>query len=212
MEVQLACVVEGHGDREAVPILVRRIAESLDPPALGRVLPPIRIPRGKLLKPGELERAVDLAGRQVVGGGATLIVLDSDDDCPATLGPELLKRAQDARHDVPVAVVLAKREFEAWFLAGAESLRGQRGLPNDLTAPVDPETVRGAKEWLSCHMQGGRTYTATLDQPALAEALDLALARRADSFDKCYRDITRLLTALRSTLPPSTSPSGIAPS
>lgn len=92
-------------------------------------------------------------------------------------------------------MVLAKCEFEAWFLAAAESLRGRRGLAHDLQSPVDPEAVQGAKEWLSQRMGSSERYTETLDQPALAAAFDLAMARRADSFDKCYREIVRLLTA-----------------
>ena len=45
-------------------------------------------------------------------------------------------------------------------------------------------------------MGSGRNYIETLDQPALAARFDLDLARRADSFDKCYREIIRLLTSL----------------
>ena len=96
---------------------------------------------------------------------------------------------------MPIAVVLAKFEFEAWFLAAAESLRGINGLPEDLEPPADPESIRGAKGWLSRHMTEGR-YSETADQLALTAAFDLNLARRADSFDKCYREITDLLTIL----------------
>ena len=43
MTVKIGCIVEGHGDVEAVPILIRRIAESLYP-ELAVVIPrPIRI-------------------------------------------------------------------------------------------------------------------------------------------------------------------------
>jgi hypothetical protein len=197
MEVRIGCVVEGHGDREAVPIVIRRIAEKLDPALVVHIAPPIRTPKSKLLKPGELERAVELAARKVGSHGAVLVVLDSDDDCPAQVGPELLKRIIQVRSNIVLAVVLAKREFETWFLAAAESLRGQRGLSKDLYSPSDPEAVRGAKEWLSQRMESGRTYSDTLDQPALAACFDFDLARRADSFDKCYRDIVRLLTGPR---------------
>jgi hypothetical protein len=197
MEVRIGCVVEGHGDREAVPIVIRRIAEKLDPALVVHIAPPIRTPKSKLLKPGELERAVELAARKVGSHGAVLVVLDSDDDCPAQVGPELLKRIIQVRSNIVLAVVLAKREFETWFLAAAESLRGQRGLSKDLYSPSDPVAVRGAKEWLSQRMESGRTYSDTLDQPALAACFDFDLARRADSFDKCYRDIVRLLTGPR---------------
>src|SRR5262249_34921997 len=133
------------GDREAVPIVIRRIAAQLNPPMRVHILPPIRIPKKKLLKRDELEKAVELAARKVANHGAILIVLDSDDDCPAKFGPALLQRANTVRSDIPCAVVLAKREFESWFLAAAESLRGRRGLPADLAAPADPEAIQGVR-------------------------------------------------------------------
>ncbi|MBI3300799.1 MAG: DUF4276 family protein [Deltaproteobacteria bacterium] len=169
--------------------------------------PPIRTPKTKLLRPGELERAVELAARRVGSRGAVFVVLDSDDDCPAQRGPELLKRAILTRSDLPLTVVLAKREFEAWFLAAAKSLRGQRGLSKDLEPPPDPEAVYNTKGWLSHRMESGRAYRETLDQPALAACFDLDMARRAGSFDKCYRDIVRLLWELRKMgAPTATNP------
>lgn len=196
MEIQMACIVEGHGEREAVPVVIRRLAANLDATLAIHIPHPIRIPKSRLLKPGELERAVDLAARRIAGHGAVLILLDSDDDCPALLGPELLRRALSTRGGVPLAVVIAKQEFESWFLAAAESLRGHRGLATALGPPPDPEAIRGAKEWLNSHMESGRAYVETLDQPAFAARFDLDMARKADSFDKCYREIIRLLSEL----------------
>ena len=197
MTVQIGCIVEGHSEVEAVPILIRRIAENLYP-ELRIVMPqPIRISRNKIVKADELERGVELAARNIRGQGAILIILDSDDDCPAQLGPELLCRALQVRRDLPIAVVLAKYEFESWFLAAAESLRGQRGLKNNLQSPDNPEAIRGAKGWLNRQMESGETYRETLDQPALTARFDLDRARHADSFDKCYRDIVCLLDELR---------------
>ena len=89
-------------------------------------------------------------------------------------------------------MVLARREFESWFLSAGESLRGERGLKKDLEAPDDPESVRGAKEGLNQRMVPGRVYSETLDQPALAALFDLDAARRTDSFDKCWREVGRL--------------------
>ena len=79
----------------------------------------------------------------------------------------------------------------------AESLRGQRGLSDDIHSPNDPEAIRGAKEWLSHQMENNRTYSATTDQPALATLFDIEQARQADSFDKCYRDIVWLIEELQ---------------
>jgi hypothetical protein len=194
---QLAAIVEGHGDVKAVPVLIRRIASAMDPGMVLQVLPPLRVPRYKLVNRGEAERAVELSARKTGGKGAVLVLVDSEDDCPAQTGPELLRRACAARSDIPIGVVLAKREYEAWFLAAAESLRGRRGLAHDLTAPAEPESIRGAKEWLSARTATGVNYREVLDQPALTAVFDLSAARRADSFDKCYREVERLLSVVR---------------
>lgn len=187
-------MVEGHGDVEAVPIVVRRIVQQILPPVIVQVTAPLRTPKSRLVKPGELERAVELAARRMAGGGGVLIVLDSDDDCPAQVGPALLARAASVRNGLPIAVVLAKSEFESWFVAAAESVAGSVGLPVGLQAPADPESIRGAKEWLTDRMLGTRSYSSTLDQPVLARQFDLARARRADSFEKLCRETARLLS------------------
>lgn len=199
MAIRIACVVEGHGDIEAVPIVIRRIAEQNVPAVNVQFTAVIRIPKSKLIKPGELERAVELAARSTSGRGGVVVVLDSDDDCPAQIGPVLLGRATNARNNLPLAVILAKREFEAWFIAAAESLADRAGLVADLQAPVDPEGIRGAKEWLTERMRGTRSYSPTLDQPALAQIFDMERALRADSFGKFYREATRLLAQVENT-------------
>lgn len=94
---------------------------------------------------------------------------------------------------MPLKVVLAKTEFESWFLAAAESIAGRRDLPGDLAAPTDPESVRGAKEWLSARMPAGRSYRETRDQAALASVFDLEAAKaRSASLRKLWRDLETL--------------------
>ncbi len=196
---RVSAIVEGHGECEAVPILIRRVALEIDPTFAPQVLPPLRVHASRLVKQGELERAVEFAARKLQGRGGILVLLDCDvlGCCPARTGPELLARARAARSDVIVSVVLAKREFEAWLLAAAESLSGKRGLPNSLAGPTDPESIRDAKGWLSERKPQG--YAETADQPALTAVFDMQAARRADSFDKCYREIESMLRQLRGT-------------
>ena len=198
-EMKIAAIVEGHGECEAVPILIRRIAQTINPGFVPKVLSPLRVPASRLLKEGEMERSVELAARKLQGRGGIVIIVDCDweNGCPAEEGPLLLRRAVAARGDLPITVVLAKKEFEAWFLAAAESLRGQYGLPDGLEPPPDPEEIRGAKKWLSDRMLSGRSYAETTDQPALAAIFDMEMARRADSIDKCYREIRSMLEKLR---------------
>lgn len=189
--MRIVPVVEGKGEVESVPLLIRRVGgERCDPPVYPEVERPIRIPASKLRKSDELRRVVQLAASRAGAGGSVLVLMDADDDCPAKLAPALLQTV-GVRADVSVGVVLAKREYEAWFLAGLVSLRGRRGISDDADPPA--EAIRGAKEWLQARMTDGATYSPSIDQPALTHHLDLELARRADSFDKCVREIRRLI-------------------
>ena len=197
MTVNIGCVVEGKGEVEAVPILIRRVAAMHCPEIFPVVSTPVRFSRNKVLKTGELEHAVGIAAQRIQRQGGILIILDSDDDCPAELAPTLIHQIAPVFRKMPIAVVLAKYEFEAWFLAAAESLRGKRGLKNDINPPDNPEAIRGAKEWLYQRMKTGYTYREKRDQPALTALFDMEQARQADSFDKCYRDIVYLLEELQ---------------
>ena len=187
-------VVEGHGEVEAVPVLLRRIVQQIDPSRVTDIRRPMRVNRGRMLRPGEIERYVELAARHHGGLGAVLVLLDADDDCPAQLGTALCERARRRRPETPLSVVVAVKEFEAWFLAAASSLAGKRGLPDVLAPPENPEEIRDAKGWLRARRTDGLAYAPTVDQPALAASFDLVTARAgASSFDKLYRDVERLL-------------------
>ncbi|WP_440066023.1 DUF4276 family protein [Streptosporangium sp. OZ121] len=191
--VTIAAIVEGEGEVAALPVLLRRIALELSVWTI-RIPTPRRVPRSKLVAPGGIESAVLQASYQVDGRGGILLLIDADDDCPATTGPALLERARLARGDREISTVLANREFEAWFLAAATSLAGQRGLANPLEPPVEPEGPRDAKGWLSARKTDGTSYRPTADQAALTAIFDMAQARKnAPSFDKFWRDVERLM-------------------
>lgn len=192
----LVPIVEGHSEVQSVPVLLRRLLAERGQYQIN-VARPVRTGRYKVVRPGELERAVALSRRRLEGCDAILLLLDADDDCPKEFAPQLLTRAREASAGIPVAVVLAKSEFEAWFLGSLESLRGMRGLANTALSPERPEDIRDAKGYLARQMVGGRTYVEVDDQPALAEKFSLQLARQhCPSFDKFVRDVEELLAAL----------------
>lgn len=169
-------IVEGHGDVNALPVLLRRLIAEAQAwnIEVGR---PIRINRDKLVKKIELERAVSLAIRQPACS-SVLVLFDGDSDCPAELAPILQEWATSVARDVPCQIVVSQREYEAWFLAAIESLRGKRRIRNDATPHQDPEAPRGAKAQLEARMFAGSSYSETTDQPALSALFSLQDAYR----------------------------------
>lgn len=174
--IQIASIVEGDGEVSALPVLLRRLASEWRSTVSVNPLQPIRVRRDKFLnKEDEFRRQLLLAAAKSGDGGWILIVLDADDDCPAKLGKEIYDRAQQYVAHRRLSVVLANREFEAWFIAAAHSLCGVRGfspLPDEV---VQAEVPRNAKGWMRERMQSG-TYSEILDQPAFAAQIDLQQA------------------------------------
>jgi Domain of unknown function (DUF4276) len=190
---KLGIIVEGEGEVTSAPVLLRRLAEQRGHQL--EVHRPFRVPRGKLVKADELHRAVEAVARQVGEGSPILVLLDADDDCIATLSKDMTATARAARSDRRISVVLAKREFEAWFLAAIESLRGKRSVRADAIWDGDPEAVRDAKGVLRQLTEPMR-YSPTVDQAALTSMMDLDMARaRSKSFDKLCREVDKLLSS-----------------
>ncbi len=190
--MKLIAIVEGHGDVAAVRVLLRRVLHEKLQRYDVEIEPPIRVPKDKLLKPGELERAVNLAARRTSATDGIIVLVDADDDCPAELAPAMATRAAESRSDRRISVVIAKSEFESWFVAAADSLAGYRGLSHSLVAPANAERIRDAKGWLASNMPTGSTYRETIDQAAFASRINLAQARQCASFDKFVREIRTL--------------------
>lgn len=191
----IAPIVEGKGEVEAVPKLLRRLFQHGRQHGFLVVNPPIRIKSGSFLNDEDyFRRYVELASRKAQGHfrGNVLILLDCEDNCAGKLGPQLLARARKVHSQVPFTVVLAHREYETWFLASAPSLRSVGGLPVDLDAPTDPEAIRGAKEWLATRMPNG--YDAPDHQPLFTEHFSFAQAAAVPSFARLQRKAQNLFS------------------
>lgn len=174
--IQIASIVEGDGEVSALPVLLRRLASEWGAAVAVNPLQPIRVRRDKFLnKDEEFRRQLLLAAAKSGEGGWILIVLDADDDCPAELGKEIYDRAQQHVPHRRLSVVLANREFEAWFIAAAQSLHGVRGFFSHPDEGVQAEVPRNAKGWMRERMQSG-SYSEILDQPAFAACIDLQQA------------------------------------
>jgi len=110
---------------------------------------------------------------------------------------DLLEDLRPLAAGLPIAVVMAEREFEAWFLATAPSLVGDRGLQNGASAPERSDQVADPKGWLSERMRDGAKYRPARNQARFTEHFDMAMARaNSPSFEAAYREIERLIRAV----------------
>ena len=189
-------IVEGHGDVVAFPVLLRRLLAEAGKSTIG-VGRPIRRRRHELVREFDVQKAVRLALSKQ-NCRAILILFDGDSDCPAELGPAVRAWATASASGIPCEVVLAHREYEAWFLAAIESIRGRRGILSDAESHPSPEEPRGAKEQLEARMRAGISYIESTDQPALSALFSMSDAYRSSrSFRKLTRSIGALLSSLQ---------------
>lgn len=204
---RILAIVEGHGEVRAVPELLRRWFEhrGLQNFEVDRNV--IRAPGSSALKhphdPDEdlgIECFVELGAATNPDG--ILVMLDADDDCPKELGPALRDRARAAAPHIPIEVVIANREYEAWFLAGIEALRRAGKIPvgaRSARSPDEAEVVRGCKERLGALL--GKPYEPTIHQLAFTESLPFTpgMARRSRSYHWLMKKLSALTRAARAS-------------
>jgi Domain of unknown function (DUF4276) len=170
-------IVEGQGEVAAVPVLLRRLRDEAQAWGL-EVGKPHRRLRSQLVKKDSLQTAVQVAALRDDCAGI-LVLLDADDDCPKELAPTLEQWVREAAGGKACVVVMANREYEAWFLASIETLRGTAGILPDAASHPEPEIPRDAKGELERRMPSSVSYSPTVDQAALTARLDLEIAYRS---------------------------------
>ncbi|MGB6067051.1 MAG: DUF4276 family protein [Desulfomonilaceae bacterium] len=206
-------IVEGHGEERAVPCLIRRwlrhrrLHQFFEVPDLA-----INAKGCGNLKAAydrERHRGIEHYIEAALRGrpDAILVIIDADDDCMSRgqgngLGPELLARAREVASHVPLAVVVANREYEAWFLASLTSIRlagllpkGTRlpGGPTDLV-PESPRDCKGLIAGLMCC-----PYEETVHQLALTRGLTFSpkVKHRSPSYGKLLKELEQLTRGAR---------------
>ncbi len=200
--MNIQSIVEGHGEVQAVPILLRRLLAEAGVYDVD-VNPPIRKPGSTFFCEADLRAAVRVALKSKNCGGI-LILFDGDKQghCPKTNCSEISMWAKAEAGSRACEVVMAYREYEAWFLATIESLRGQRGIRPDAVSHPNPELPTGAKAHLEQRLVSRRSYAETADQPALSQMFDMATAhRRCRSFRRFVRAFGILTAAAGGQMP-----------
>lgn len=183
----IAPIVEGDGDRKAVPELLRRISNEVYGVGVS-IHPPWRLPRSQMTDTSQLKRAMLVTReRLLTSPGGILLIADADDDCPI----ELASRIHRAADGLPLEITVAVREFEAWFLSSVGALRGHRAIRNDACYSGDPEERRDAKGELGAQMT--EKYRETIHQVAFASIMDIDSAMGVRSFQHLVGCVGRLI-------------------
>jgi len=196
-------IVEGDGEVEAMPLLLRRIAGerygNWNPP----LLRPGRYRSNRLIMKrdgvwtfgADLEKAAGHARNEKAT--ALMILLDADDGCVKEMNESLAPQLAETTGFPVSSLVFAVREYESWFLASAETLQ-EGAQPYDRT----PESRRDAKSELERHLNLQFPYNEKNDQPSYSQKIDLDLCEaRSRSFRKLLKEFGKLLDGVAQTEP-----------
>lgn len=199
--ILVAPIVEGHGDADAVRVLIQKIWTYIGGEH-AEILRPNRQPRTRLLQSDQehLANAINFAATKLThssfpGHKAILILLDAEDDCAkhGSLGPLITKRAKEIRNDLDIFCVIANTMYETWFVASMDSLDNYFTLDDNKTKPSDPEGERRGKKWVKQYYK--KTYSPSIDQAKLSSGIDVSECRKkSKSFDKFCRELEKRLT------------------
>lgn len=186
-------LVEGDGDAQAIPLLVRRLAHERQQFDV-QVLPARK--HGDLPKVrSNFERFYKAA---LLEGCPVLWVMDYDcESCENVQRDldELRSRVAQVGMRQPTEFAFIVKEYEAFFLADHETTREFFGdIPSNLAFP-EAETKRGAKEWLKKARPNGLSYKSTTDQAKITARLDFSrLRQRSLSFRRFETAVLKLLS------------------
>lgn len=188
-------ILEGFGDREAVPFLIREIFTQqnvfdfnpLSNPIINQNAP-------KLLAAGQLERMIGYAQKR--DGDSILIILDADKDCPVNIARDFFQRLSNMELGKKTGLIIFNSEFEVLFLYCLDLIAGKYDYGWEL-GDWDPltnfEDVAGAKGLITRHMKPGKSYKETRDQAKFVSVLDFDRLRERS---RCFRHLESTLNWL----------------
>ena len=184
--------VEGQGDEQAVPILVKRVLKEV----IGEQFASNPVDICDAWRVGHLRKLQNPDNKQWIRlleaarrneASAVLLVLDGDNLgklCPVNVAKSLIKSAKPCGAGVgfSVGVVFAMQEMESWFIADAQALSlspntqpSRRAKPLAAIPDNLEDNPRDAKGWLSNNMPND--YKPTIHQAEFASRLNIHTVR-----------------------------------
>ncbi len=171
------CIVEGDGEKEAVPLLLRRIVHGKFQRWETQFRPYNAHGRGNIVNQANFTRILERALR-VPNLEAIFIVVDSEGDCPKNLAQQLSQWVRQSKPHVPVAIVVAHQCYEAWLLAGH-------------CWSSQPETIAPGTVKKMVSYKIGQPYKETINQPSLTAQMVVCKAFH------CCRSFRRFVNAVK---------------
>jgi hypothetical protein len=182
----IGLVVEGPGDKGALPILLRNYLhqKGVYADVLGKPVP--LKGKGSATTTNGVEGYVLAAARP--GCVGIIVLVDADKDASCQLGPELLERASGLQ-SAPVVIAVAEKDFEDWLHASIETL--------ELGVDTWDPTKRG-KSVIEAALSPDKYIKSTM-QARLTHRMDIELARsRNSSLDRMLRKLDGMVAVLPS--------------
>lgn len=194
-------VVEGDGEVEAVPILLRQFLINYDRHDIRISRPMNARGRGRLTRPQGLEDFIEYAVKKP-GCNAVLLIMDSEGECPKSdILPDLIKRVANLNLPLPVFLVFPHYNFESWFAASlpayaGRKIKGRKLIPPEALFDGDVESGNG-KRILKGIINPGLKYRETEDQASLTRLMDFDLVRqRSRSFRRMEHAFQEIIEAI----------------
>ena len=191
---KISLIVEGEGEEKAAPALINRLLhDHFQRYDIFTNTPKKAKGRNNLITFGGFEYYIDVCLKFDYHVDGILVLLDADDDCPVELAKDFYKRVQRMNIHIPIALVCAKREYEAWFLANIDALIQNGLLKSDVTYHTSKiEEKRDVKGWLSSNMPSGK-YKEVTDQLKMTRYIEF---ERTSDLSRSFRRLTHAVHEL----------------
>jgi hypothetical protein len=173
----ITAIVEGPGDKRALPILIRRERGKTSVRCVNM--------RGKSNIVRRDRGFEDTVRRQhALGGGGFIVLMDGDVTCAPYQSlqeerEDMPRRAKSLEQElgVPIWVHWAVLEMESWLIGGIKPKSIYCGLRRVGRVPANTETEpRDPKNWLESHLPD--SYYSPETQECLAQHIDLQEAQK----------------------------------
>jgi hypothetical protein len=192
-------VVEGDGEEQAVPLLIRRLLyDYLERFEFASIQVFNAQGRGNLTRQGGLERILEKVQRSSDCMGC-LILLDAEKEdvrCPLTPVQQLADFAKKRTWPFPIVIVCAVCEYESWFLYNLEAIARDFEL-STTSYEGDPESECAAKGWISRQMPPDASYKETFHQVKFTDRIDIVkTAKQSRSFRRLVHAVEELVEAI----------------